>query len=249
MKAAAVAVVAFAFVLAAVGALVPASFADRRVAALTGGEWRVTDTNGTLWNGGGALTDRVGAWRIPLRWRIAPGALLRGELELMIAPASDAGTPQGRIVLTNGSVLLSDVALELPAKAMASLISARAAVVAGGDIVVTTSAFQWSGTSVSGNIAARWPGARLASGAGAVDLGTVDIALAPLGRRLAGRVDNSGGDVRIDGSLIITATTASIEATATPTASAPGPIARVLASLGTSDGQGGVRIRWQTGVP
>ncbi len=246
MKPAAIAVVAFFLLLAALAALVPASFVDRRVATVTRGALRVADTNGTLWSGAGALTDRAGAWRIPLRWHVRFDAILRGALEVELAPASDADTPRGRIALTNGSFALSNAAIAFPAKALAALLPARDAVDFGGTVVVTAASFRWADATGSGSIAARWAGARLVSGAGGVDLGTIDIALAPQGNGLTGRVTNVGGDVRVEGALGVSPTAADLEIRATPLPAAPPEIVRALGSLGMPDGQGGTRLQWRS---
>src|SRR5689334_4517648 len=79
-------------------AFAPATWLDRRVAAATTGRVRLNAAEGTVWRGRGVIVDSHGAWRIPLEWRIAPTALLRGDLDVEFEPAaSDA--PRGRLIL------------------------------------------------------------------------------------------------------------------------------------------------------
>src|SRR5262245_44443627 len=83
--------VALALLVAAFVALAPATLADVRVAAASGGRLRLADTTGTVWRGSGTLTDAQGLWRIPLRWRVSPPGALRGVADVELEPS-------GRIV-------------------------------------------------------------------------------------------------------------------------------------------------------
>ncbi len=115
----------------------------------------------------------------------------------------------------------------------------------GGTITLTAADFAAAAGGFRGQIGARWRDARVVAAGIAVNLGAVDLALAPQGERLAGRVTNAGGDVRIDGTVTIARDSAGIDATLAPQSSAAEPVARALAALGTPDGAGGVRVTWR----
>src|SRR5258705_6808721 len=91
--------------VAAIGALfalAPATWVDRRVAAISEGRIRINDAQGTVWRGRGALGDSRGVWRIPVAWRIAPLALARGALDIEFDAPPASGGPRGRVMLGNG---------------------------------------------------------------------------------------------------------------------------------------------------
>ncbi len=158
----------------------------------------------------------------------------------------DAGaTPSGTLDIGIDAAALRDVVVEIPAAAVTSMLPARAAVAVGGTLVVTAPAFAWSGERGSGAMSVRWRDARLVAGGTVADLGTVDLALVPQDKGLAGRLTNSGGDVRIDGSVTLAQAAISVDATVAPLPAAPPAIPRALAALGTPDSAGAVRIAWR----
>jgi len=113
---------------------------------------------------------------------------------------------------------------------------------------VAANDLSWSNTAKTGALEAHWRGARVASGDTVADLGTVDLAAAPQESRLAGRLSNTGGDVKVDGTVSVAGGNVAIDATAAPNPGAPANIARALASVGTPDANGSVRIGWRGNV-
>lgn len=235
-------------VVLAVGAFAlfaPASLADRALAESSGGRLRLSGADGTVWNGGGELTDAGNTWRVPLRWSIPPASLLSSRHELVLTPAPGATTPTGVVGIGKDSARLTNFAVEIPAQALAALLAARGAVTLGGNIAVSTPAFDWDGNQGTGSLAAQWRDARLAVGGAAANLGVVDVALAQDGNRLAGPIRNSGGDVRIEGTVAVTGRTVDISANLAPAAGAPPQIALALSALGPPDASGNVRVAWR----
>ncbi len=113
---------------------------------------------------------------------------------------------------------------------------------------IAAGAFAWDGPRGSGALDARWRDARLVAAGTVASLGTVDVAFVPQDGGLRGRVTNSGGDVRIDGTVTLAASGGTADVLATPQPGAPDAVARALAALGTPDGSGAVRISWRGGA-
>lgn len=244
MKSAAGAIVGFVVLLVAIAAFAPASLIDRRLAANSSGKLRMSDAAGTVWNGTGILTDATGSWRVPVGWSVSVPALARETFSITLLPTSDA-TPRGTIAFATDAAALREVAVELPAALLASALPGRGAIVLGGNLTFTASAFDWNGERGGGALNARWRDARLVAAGTTADLGTVDVVLEPQGNRLAGRIGNSGGDVRIDGTMTFAATAISVDVEIAPLPATPPAVVRALAALGTPDSAGAVRVAWR----
>ena len=245
MKIAAVAVVFFAMLLVAIATFAPATLLDRRAAALAEGKLRIADAAGTLWRGTGTLSDTKGTWRVPIGWRVDPLALARDALSITLIPQGGAIIPRGKAEITERVIALRSVSLEIPAQALATLGPA-AAVTLGGDITVDIASFDWSPGLGTGSVTARWHGARVVSALGSVNLGVIDATLAPQGTRLAGRIGNTGGDMRIDGTFSANTDVMSLDATIVPLSTTSPAVARALTLLGPADASGAVRVSWHS---
>ena len=245
MKLAGFLVAALACLLAAATAFMPATLVDRRLDAATGGKLRITDAAGTVWAGRGAITDAGGTWRVPVAWSISKADVLRNVHAVALQPADGAATPRGTVQIVDDGARAHDLAVEAPAQALAAALPIRALAVLGGTIAVSAADFAWTAKEKSGRIDAQWRGARLVSGDARADLGTVTLSAAPQGAALGGRIANTGGDVRLDGTVVVDAGGLSVEGTIAPAAGAPPAIARALAALGTPDAAGAVRIAWR----
>ncbi len=245
MRILALVVLVVALVAGALAYFAPASLADRALDANSRGKLRLADTEGTLWSGGGTLTDATNTWRVPLRWTIPPRSLFTARHELVLTPAPGATTPTGVVGIGNDSGSLRDFAVEIPAQALAGMLAGRGLVTLGGTLAVRTPALDWNGSEAKGSVAAQWRDARLAVGGAVANLGAVDVALAPDGNRLAGPMRNSGGDVRIDGTVSVAGRTVDVSATLAPAPGAPPQIALALAALGPPDAAGNVRVAWR----
>ena len=242
-------VVVFLGALAVAGiTFMPASLVDARVAAMTSGKLRLVGASGTLWHGQGALADAAGTWRTPLAWRIDPLDLARGLYRVTLLPPGSGAAPRGAIALRDGSIAASDVALDVPAAALASLFPARTAPTLGGTIAATSPALGFERGGPTGSLDARWMGARVVTGAAVADLGTVHLAVRPQGNGLAGTLTSDGGNVRLEGTLTYAAPALGIDATLTPGPEAPEAVRRVLAMAGTADASGRVRLAWRGNV-
>lgn len=244
MKSAAGVIVGFLLLLAAIAAFAPASLLDRRLASISSGKLRMADAAGTVWNGSGVLTDATGSWRVPVGWSVSVPALAREALSVTLLPVTGAA-PHGTINFATGGAAMRDVAIELPATVLTSALPGSAAIVLGGNVTLAAGAFEWNGERGNGAMSVRWRDARLVAAGTTADLGTVDVALEPQGNRLAGRISNTGGDVRIDGTVTVAAAAIGIDAQIAPLPATPPPVVRALAALGTPDSTGAVRIAWR----
>jgi general secretion pathway protein N len=232
--------------IAALFALAPATWLDRRVAAISEGKIRIIDAQGTVWRGHGALGDSLGIWRIPVAWRIAPLALARGALDIQF-DAPPASGPRGRITLGNDWAEFHDVELRAPAAALRTFAPTALPVEAGGEWLLTSPAFRYGENRAEGVIDVRWERARLASNRSALDLGTITLHLVPQGAALAGALANVGGDARIDGDVALAANAATLRANIAASPDVPPDIVRMIAALGTPDANGVVHVLWRAG--
>ena len=237
----------FVVAVLALFALAPATWVDRRVAAVTEGKIRISDAQGTAWRGRGALGDSRGTWRIPLAWRIAPLALARGALDIEFEASPASSGPRGRITLENGSTEFHNVELRAPAAALRTLAPTVLAVQAGGEWLLNSPEFRYDGSRTEGAIDVRWDRARLASNGSALDFGTLTAHLVPQGGALAGTLVNVGGDAQIDGDVALSADGATLRANIAAGPDVPPDIARTIASLGTPDPNGMVHVQWRLG--
>lgn len=225
--------------------MAPATLADGRLAAATNGALRLQDASGTVWRGQGVLTDARAAWQLPVAWIVDTAGLPAGELIVMLAPVGNASQPGGVVRITAQQVSLREVRATLPAQALAAALPMRNAPALGGDISIDAPSFRWNGTAADGALNLRWMRARIATAAGRLDLGTVDVAIAPAGARLAGRVTNAGGEVRVTGTLGLAADGNDGDLTIAPLPGAPPALLRALATLATPDANGAVRLTWR----
>lgn len=225
--------------------MAPATLADGRIAAATDGKLRVVDARGTIWRGQGVLTDARAGWQLPLAWTIDATELARGELRVALAPIGNASAPVGVVGITTQQLTLRDIRAVVPAQALAAALPIRNAPALGGDISIDAPSFLWTGTAGEGAVNLRWARARIATSAGGLDLGTVDVAVAPQGAGIAGRVSNSGGEVSVIGTLGLAAGGNDGDLTITPLPGAPPALLRALATFATPDASGAVRLTWR----
>ncbi len=244
MRTAALLLVIGLLLMGAVAAFAPATLVDRRLAALTDGNLRIAEAQGTVWAGRGTLTDARGSWQLPLAWQLSAAAITRGMVEASIAPVAGT-TPAGMVRVDGSDVSLSQFAVEVPAIALAAALPARDAVALGGVIVVSTPAFAFDGTRGTGSLDATWRNARGHVAGRTLDLGTIDVTLAPQDVRLAGRVVNRGGDVKLDAAIALAAKVLTVDGTLAPNTGAGPDVASMLSALGPVDAAGRVRITYR----
>lgn len=226
-------------------AFVPATLIDARLAARTAGELRLTEASGTVWRGRGMVGNAAGTWRAPVAWHVDPTEVLRGVVPVTLVPTGTATTPRGTIHVRRDGFTATDVALDIPAIALATFLPARNAPVPGGTLTLTTPTLTVADGRAQGTLDVRWNAARVVLGEAVADLGTVRLAVAPQGQGQGGTVTNEGGNVKIEATLAYRAPTLDVDATLTPGPDAPPAITRALAAAGTPDGNGRVRVTWR----
>jgi hypothetical protein len=241
--------VAFTLVLlAAVALFAPAALLDARLDSSTQGHLRLANATGTVWNGRGVVTDAQRTWSLPVGWKVDPLALLRGDRLLTLQAAEGGDLPRGDIAWRDGTLTVNGVAFTLPAMAMNGMLAAADAMAVGGNVAFDAPRMSWSSNGGDGAATARWSGARLAGNAGTLALGTVAVTMAPHNGRIQGRVENRGGDVRIDGEFAWGNSGLEVNATLVPLPSTPPAVIRALGALGTPDANGSVRVQWRGGT-
>jgi hypothetical protein len=244
-----VVLVAFTLVLvAAVAWFAPAALLDARLDSATQGHLRLANAAGTVWNGRGVITDAPRTWSLPVGWKVDPLAILRGDRLIALQAAEGGDLPRGDIAWSDGTLTVNGVAFAVPAAAMNGTLAAADAMAAGGTVAFDAPRMSWSGNGGDGAATVRWSGARLAGTAGSLALGTVAATLTPHNGRLQGRVENRGGDVRIDGEFAWDNSGLEVKATLMPLPSTPPAVIRALGALGTPDANGSVRVQWRGGT-
>lgn len=221
--------------------LAPASIADARLARITLGALRLSDTEGTVWNGRGFL--EAGTSRMPVAWRIDPWPLLRGELRLRLVPepGDASGTSRADIALRGERLVLRDVDATFPAGLLMAAAGPTAGWAIGGDLDVSAADLQWSPPANRGDLRVRWRAARLTppGNAPAIELGDVSVLLNAEGDRASGPVANVGGDLAIRGEFALRAQEGiQLSVVLTPRRADSRELAQTLSVLGTPDGDG-----------
>jgi Type II secretion system (T2SS), protein N len=241
-------VAAVAGVAAIVAAwLAPAVLVDSRLAQITGGRVRLTDTEGTVWRARANLV--AGTATMPIAWRLEAWPLLRGELRVHLVPdTSTVGdSPRAGIAIAGDRVSLRDVDASFPAALFAAAAGAGTAWGVGGDVRVNATAMDWMPPSSNGEARVQWRQARLAAiqSTASLDLGDVSIPLKADGDRLFGTVSNDGGDLSVRGDIVFRAADGvAISLLLTPRRVDDVDLTQVLSVLGTAEG-GGWRIHWK----
>lgn len=246
MKALAYALIVVVALLAAAVAYAPASLVDARLSAATFGQLRLANARGTLWQGEATLTDAAWTFALPLAWALEPIPLARGELVLQLVPAEGRREPRGRVLLSQGRVRLETLAATLPAALLTVLFPWRPPPALGGDIHLDVPVFDASASAWASDAVVRWTNASVAvGGLRPIALGDVAIAFKPRDADLSGALTNSGGELALNGTLLIGPQRTSLDVAVNPRPDAPAAIVRFLATLGRSDPQGTVWVSWQ----
>ncbi len=160
---------------------------------------RLADTAGTVWKGRGLVTNEQRTWSLPVSLEVDPLALARGDVAIHVQAPSGADNPRGDIARRDVTLTLDGVSVSLPAAALNGTIAPGETIALGGILAFDAPHFRWNGRSGDGAATVRWSGARVAGNAATVALGDVTVNLAPREGRIEGRIENRGGDVRIDG--------------------------------------------------
>jgi len=228
----------------AFAAQAPATLLDRRVERATGGALRLADATGTVWSGRATLADARGRWRLPLGWRTDPLALLTGRLGVTLVPAS-VDEPRGVVVVGEQEVAATDLELRLPAGVLESAWPGAPAPRFDGRLIVTSPTLRRVGARVDAAVDARWERARVSFGGLALPLGTVDATARPEAGATRVTLRNRGGDVGIDGEVVVQDDAVRLDGRLTPSPTLAAPLAMIVRSLGAVEADGRVHVTWQ----
>jgi hypothetical protein len=232
--------------LAALVTFAPAALLDARLDAATQGYLRLTDTMGTVWKGRGLVTNKQRTWSLPVSWDVDPLALARGDLAIRLDAPSGGDLPRGTFARRNAALNLDGVAFALPAAALNGTMAPADTMALGGTLAFDAPHLTWNGRGGDGAATLRWSGARAAANAATLALGTVTVNFAPREGGIQGRIENHGGDARIDGEMTLGSEGIGAGATLAPLPSTPPAAMRALAALGTPDASGAVRVQWRS---
>lgn len=164
-RVAAIASVALAAAAVVMVALAPASLAGMAVHALTGGRVALGNPGGTLWNGqadiilsGGDEDIAVStASRLPgrLAWRLAPGRLLLGTIDLTLTDEGVLESPLALRIDRGGAIAEADH-LRLPASVLMGLGAPWNTIQPGGELLLEWDTLHLRDGVVRGALQAEW---------------------------------------------------------------------------------------------
>jgi hypothetical protein len=247
MRQTAIVVALVSLLAVALAVFAPAALLDARLDAVTQGRLRLADTSGTVWSGRGLATDAQRTWSLPFGWKVDPLRLARGDVGVTLQPADAGDLPRGAIRWRDATLSLDGVAFTLPATVLGASTGAGNVMAFGGYLAFDAPHLSWSANGGDGSATVRWSGARVSGIAGNIALGTVSANLAPRDGRIEGRVENRGGDVRIDGEFAWSLAAIEVNATLAALPSTPPAVVRALGALGTPDANGAVHVQWRSG--
>lgn len=249
MRALACAAFVILAMFAAIVAFAPASLVDSRVQAATGGQVRLATTEGTLWRGRSIAVVGDGVARIPVAWQLDPWSLATGEARITLDPPADsAAAPRGRMSLSADRVRVEQLALTLPAAAIAAHIAVPG-LRAGGEVELRAEDLAIASAVERGTLRLDWRGARLAvAGQPAMYMGTVTAALTAREGALAGPLTARGGAIRIDGETSLAPDGGRLAARLVPEATATAADRAAIARLGAPAADGSVSIAFARSV-
>ena len=242
-------VVIAAVIVAAVAWQAPATLVSTRVERLLGHRVTLANSGGTVWNGHGTLVTSDA--RLPLRWRVHPQALLRGELAVTIAPdAPGANAPRADIVATEHGSRIHSAYLELPASALIDAAVPRPRMDAAGTVSVDATDLEWPlARSSTGAVNATWRDARIGvAGSEKIDLGDIGTQLRMQQGTLTGPITNTHGEFAIAGTLTVLPGGAGTIAGVVRPRRPDDPRTAALRALGAPEGDG-VRLEWRWPAP
>jgi len=235
----------------AVAATAPATLADARVSALSGGRLRIAAAAGTLWNGSGDLVMLPRGTRRAMAWHIDAWPLFVGELRGTLRTGGGEALP-AEFSAGPASNTLRRFDLSLPMESLLQTAGVPGAIAtAGGVVSAHVERLVQTPGAIEANLALQWqdatvptlqPGLRIA-------LGDVRCDVQGAGREIEGALSNRGGDVEIAGRVALTASLAPrIDATIRPRAGLDrdrtAAIASALSLVAAPDGHGGFRLAW-----
>ena len=240
-----------AFVLLVLASLVvafvaraPATLLDRRVQQMTTGKVRLADAAGTVWSGRGTLAAANGRWRLPLAWRTGAADVLTGRLAITLLPAAP-GEPRGTVRIGEQALDVTDLDVRLPASVIETAWGAAPVPRFDGTVTIASPAWRRVGARTDGGFDMRWEQARVTLGGLALALGTVDAQARAVDGATRVALRNRGGDVAVDGEVLLQDDGLRVDARLMPAASLAPPLALLVRSLGTVEGDGRVHMTWQ----
>jgi general secretion pathway protein N len=228
--------------------LAPASLARAAIEQASEGRVTLREPLGTVWRGQGTLT--AGRLGVPVAWQIDGPALLHGEVAARLFSPSGQDTPRGRLAWSPAAFRVENLSVALPAQAIADALLPRPRLDARGIIRVDTPRWAWRARQgADGRLTGTWPGAAIALlGAPPVRLGVVELALQGSAAGAAGPVRNSGGELGVEGSVVVDPSGGgSVDLLLRP-ASGDAVLRSMLSMLGTGE-RGGVRVQWSWPAP
>ena len=185
---------------AALFVMAPATLLDSALARESAGRLRLTEAGGTVWSGSGFIEFRDAKQRARaakhVAWRVAPFALLRGELAVE-ATTSDSRTPIS-ITATFSRIEIANAQLTLPAAVLGLAAPKLAPLELTGDLSVQLSRLTLANGDAYGNARAQWHAAG-SSLTKLSPLGSYELDFVPEGAGLRATLRTLDGPLALEG--------------------------------------------------
>lgn len=201
------------------------------------------DVAGTAWEGRALQAELLGQPLGPVRWTLSPGPLLAGTVDARLTLEGGHGIQGGgRVQSDDQRTRLQDVRLELPASLLAPALDLPALVLHGRVLVQLDEAELVGGLPVSLRGTAVWEDAAV-GGAAAAELGTLDLAFAPVpGGAVEGTLRDRGGPLAARGNFRLSLAGYEVEARLAARDGNP-QVREALAWVGQPQADGTVLLR------
>lgn len=201
------------------------------------------DVAGTAWEGRALHSEVLGQPLGPLRWQLSPWPLLGGTVDVALTLEGGRGVSgSGHVRSDETRTLLDTVHLELPASLLAPALDLPALVLHGRILLELEQAELVGGLPVALRGTAAWEQAAV-GGAAAAELGTLDLAFAPVpGGGVEGTLRDRGGPLLARGSFRVSLGGYQVEAELAPRDGNP-QVREALAWVGQPQADGSVLLR------
>jgi hypothetical protein len=224
-------------------AAAPAGVAAWCVRHASDGAVLLADAEGSLRDGRARVTDARGRWSVPFVWTLDAGTLWQGALTVHFG-ASPADPVRGTLRISRAAIFASDVDATVPAAIATLWLPPVIALDIGGEVRLTSPAFQW-GDHPQGHATARWSPARVADArAQVLDFGTLSAALDAQDDRLVARITSAGGDTAATGDVRVAGARIDADVILASRTATPSPLLHAIAPFGSAQPDGATRYSY-----
>lgn len=178
---------------------IPASVIDSNLAKATNDEWRVAQTSGTIWRGGGMLTRTPNTMIVPVHWRFEPSALLRGAARWRLEGKQETPSLNATLSISRSGITIEGLKFEVFASSLQSFLPKKIVQMVDGQIELNSPKLLLNDENQLGAIQGKWRNANIMLYDTPIALGNVDFSMNADAQGRSGTVRNQGGAVQLEG--------------------------------------------------